>query len=391
MSLNIALLNDSFPPAIDGVANAVVNYAKFISEKHGDATVITPNYPHVIDNYPFEVCRYSSASLSRKMPYRVGNPFVPGAVKRMSSRNFDLLHVHSPFASSVFASEISMIKRKKIPTILTYHTKYNIEIDKYVVNPHFNKIARSFVLRNIRNADEVWAVSNGTVENLRHIGYHGEIIVMPNGTDFSLGKSPESDIREIDRMYALKNEFIMLFVGRMIWHKNLKIILDALKSLKSDGYYFKAFFVGEGPDRASVEQYARAIGVYDLTIFTGAIYDRDKVKAFFSRADLFLFPSTFDTSGLVVKEAAACGCPSVLARGSCAAEGAEHGISGMLSEENAEDFAKNIAEVMNNPELHQKLCIGAPEHLYTTWESCVDKAVARYYEVLENFNRKKKK
>ena len=41
-NLNICLVNDSFPPEIDGVANAVTNYADIITRCHGKATVVTP-------------------------------------------------------------------------------------------------------------------------------------------------------------------------------------------------------------------------------------------------------------------------------------------------------------------------------------------------------------
>lgn len=50
--INVCLLNDSFPPVIDGVANAVVNYGEIISTKNlGKATVVTPEYPGAVDGY----------------------------------------------------------------------------------------------------------------------------------------------------------------------------------------------------------------------------------------------------------------------------------------------------------------------------------------------------
>ena len=50
--LNICLMNDSFPPLVDGVANTVVNYAEVISSQLGSASVATPDYPGAVDNYP---------------------------------------------------------------------------------------------------------------------------------------------------------------------------------------------------------------------------------------------------------------------------------------------------------------------------------------------------
>ena len=72
---NICLMNDSFPPLIDGVANAVVNYANVIQSQYGEAVVATPQYPGTIDDYPFPVIRYPSLDTTRMVGYRTGLPF----------------------------------------------------------------------------------------------------------------------------------------------------------------------------------------------------------------------------------------------------------------------------------------------------------------------------
>ncbi len=388
--MKVALFNDSFPPVIDGVANAIENYARIITEKHGQAVVVTPNYPNVTDNYPFEVFRFSSAKFLGKMPYRVGNPFSPKTLLELNKKDFDIFHVHCPFASAVLARELILAKENHPPVVFTYHTKYEVDLDKYVPNKHLNKISRKFILSNINFADEVWAVSEGATESLRNLGFNGDIQVMPNGTDFKKGKASPADVAEIERMYLIKKDVPMfLFCGRMMWYKNVKIILDALKKLSDAGISYQAFFVGDGVDRPVIEQYSKELGIYKNTIFTGSIYDRDRLKAFFSRADLFMFPSTYDTSGLVVKEAAACYTASILVRNSCAAEGVEDGFSGVLCEENAEDFAKKLAELCKNPAAFETLGNNAAEHVYYSWEDSVAAAVKRYEIVLENHLRKK--
>lgn len=49
----------------------------FLQEKHCDVTVVTPNYKGVTDHYPFEVFRYHSIPLDKRIGYRAGNPFFP--------------------------------------------------------------------------------------------------------------------------------------------------------------------------------------------------------------------------------------------------------------------------------------------------------------------------
>ncbi len=384
---NIALLNDSFPPTIDGVANTVINYANILKKNgYANPVVVTPGYPGVVDEYIFDVYRYSSAKLTKTMPYRVGNPFSGKTEKFLKERELDLLHVHSPFASSLVARHlVKKTKDRHIPTVLTYHTKFEIDIERYVKFPPFASVARKFVSHNINLADEIWAVSNGTADSLKSFGYDRDIIIMPNGTDFEKGKASPSDIAEINRLYGIADEkLVFLYCGRMMWYKNIKITLDALKILNENGIGYKMIFVGDGPDKPDIEKYSNEIGINDNLIFAGAVRDRNKVKAYFSRADLFLFPSTYDTSGLVVKEAAACGCASALIKGCCAAEGVDDGISGLLAEEEtSESFAKTIMSAIMNEGLLKTIGNGAADKVYFSWEQSVELARKRYEIVIE--------
>ena len=132
MGLKIGLLNDSFPPTIDGVANTVKAYADILSEGCDEPVVITPKYPHVHDDYNYKVYRYSSIPTDKLLGYRAGNPFSPITISDLNLENFDLLHVHCPFASAVLASSIRTFSKKKIPLILTYHTKFDVDIEKRI-------------------------------------------------------------------------------------------------------------------------------------------------------------------------------------------------------------------------------------------------------------------
>ena len=73
----ICLLNDSFPPLIDGVANAVVNYAQRLTERGDAVTVATPAVPGADDSaFPFPVLRYPSFDTRKKLGYVSGRPAI---------------------------------------------------------------------------------------------------------------------------------------------------------------------------------------------------------------------------------------------------------------------------------------------------------------------------
>ena len=158
-----------------------------------------------------------------------------------------------------------------------------------------------------------------------------------------------------------------------------------MKKLDDAGTDFRMVFVGGGTDREAIVAYARELGLVDKVFFVDPIRDRDRIRAWYCRADLFLFPSTFDTNGLVVREAAACGLGSVLVGGSCAAEDVSDGINGLLIEENADSMAVCLQAVCRNPEKMREVGENAQRDIYISWDTAVRGAVERYGTVIENY------
>lgn len=378
---SVGLFNDSFPPAIDGVAQTVKNYAVHLSRRDCDVTVVTPKYKEAVDNYDFDVYRYPSIPTGNLIGYRAGIPFDPVTVRDLRNKKFDLMHIHAPFVSSVLVEVLN--HRPRVPTVLTYHTKFDQDIEKRVPISSARKAVISFVRRNVNAVDEVWVVTGASVQALRDIGYEGECRVMENGTDFSKGAASPARVAALREQYGLREDVpTFLFVGRMMWYKNIKLILDSLKILHQGGLAFRAVFVGDGYDAPAIQEYASVCGLSEKTIFTGAVRDREQLRVFYSAADLFLFPSTYDTSGIVVKEAAACDCPSLLVRGSCASEGAVHNVSALLTEEDAQNCADVIAAACYKKGFLKEIGIRAGKDLYLSWEDAVGRAYDRYREIL---------
>ena len=383
--LKVCLMNDSFPPAIDGVANAVTNYADIITREHGSAAVVTPYYPDADDSvYPYPVLRYPSIDTTKLVGYRAGVPFDPDLMEDLEKRGFDIIHSHCPITSTLLARGLREQINK--PVVFTYHTKFDIDIANAVSSKLLQEGAEALLVANITACDEVWTVSRGAGENLRKLGYQGDYRVMPNGVDFPQGRVDEALIAEVTAGFDLPEELpVFLFVGRMMWYKGIRIILDALKLLKEEGRDFRMVFVGAGGDKEEIVAYSHELGLDGTVLFSEPIRDRERIRAWYCRADLFLFPSTFDTNGLVVREAAACGLASVLVAGSCAAEDVDDGISGFLIEENADSMAAKLRELLAAPEAMKRVGEGAQTNIYISWETAVAGAYERYGAVIENY------
>ena len=360
--MKVTLLNDSFPPVIDGVANVVMNYAKILQEeKLADVMVATPAYPGAeYHSYPYWVVPYQSFDTTKIVKgYRAGNPLDIKEIVTMKEFAPDIIHSHCPVASTLLARTLRFYT--DAPLVFTYHTKFDIDIAKAVKSKLLQKEAIHALVSNIEACDEVWVVSRGAGENLRCLGYTGEYRVVSNGVDFAKGRVAPEKVAKVTDSYDLPEGIpVFLFVGRIVKYKGLPLILDALAKLSQDGVDFRMVFVGSGPE-----------------------YDREQLRAWNTRADLFLFPSTYDTNGIVVREAAACGLASVLIGGSCAAEGITDDRNGFLIEETPDAMYRLLKRV--GSDLAHLYDVGehAMNEIYISWEDSVHSAYERYGEIIE--------
>ena len=381
----ICLLNDSFPPTIDGVANAVLNYAGIIEESYGHSIVVTPYVSEADDSsYPFDVVRYPSIDTRKLFGYVTGYPFSPDAAHTIEEQHAEVLHTHCPVTSCLLARQLA--QSMQIPLIMTYHTKYDIDIANAVRSKHLQKGALTALLRNINACDEIWAVSKGAGENLMSMGYEGEYVVMRNGVDLPREKAAPELVLQATEGYDLpENIPCFLFIGRLMWYKGLKIILDALKQLDHKNIDFRMVFVGSGGDEAEVTAYTSELQLDRKVFFTGAISNRELLRAWYTRADLFLFPSTFDTNGLVVREAAASDTASVIIAGSCAAEGITDDRNGFLIEENADSLAAKLSALIASPDHIRQVGANAGAEIYLSWKDAIAQAYERYEIVIDRY------
>ena len=169
---SICLINDSFPPVTDGVANAVVNYAKNLTQDGKRATVVTPAYPDADDTqFGFPVVRYPSVDLTKLVGYHAGLPFSSQTLEKLVEQRFDLIHCHCPVTSAMLARALR--DRIHVPLVFTYHTKFDIDIANAIKGKLLQEEAKKVLVDNITACDEVWTVSHGAGENLKSLGYQG--------------------------------------------------------------------------------------------------------------------------------------------------------------------------------------------------------------------------
>ena len=380
---------EAFPPINDGAAQVVKNYAYWLNKMGDDSYAITAKNPGAADNYDFEVLRYNSVRLLIKKEYRTGIPQLDRTFcNHLKTIDFYITHSHSPFSAGKLG--LSTAKRLNIPCVMTFHTKFKDIVKNIVKTDFMTKIVLDRIMHPYNLADDVWTVSQSTVETLREYGYKGDIYVVENACDFEYGNHSEKDNDIINDKYSIpKDTPVFLFVGRMEYHKNVKLILKALKILHNDGYDYKMLMVGYGDKLCEFKKTAASYGLKDKIIFTGNINDRDQLKLMYLRSSAILFPSISDMSSLVIKEAAAMKRPAILIKGATTSEGVTDGENGFLIENDERQLANKTEMIIDNPAAARQAGENAYKTLYISWEQAVKKARQRYEYLIDRHKKRR--
>ena len=386
----IGIFNDNFPPILDGVALTAQNYAYWLHEKGHDVRVITdyaPKMKQVIKAAPYPINFVPSVPIPFRHPYRYGIPFIsPLFLHRWNKMQFDIVHAHCPFVTGDLAYSAS--QKQGIPMVATFHSKYRQDFEHNVKSPFIVDKMVKHIVRFFEKADEVWIPLPAVEETLREYGFKGHVEVVENGNDFYTPAAQIEAMRKEMReeLGLLPEETMLLFVGQHTWEKNIGFILDSLALIKDKP--FQLFMVGTGYAVREIKHRIKQLGLRDNVTLLGNIHDRERLKRIYAAADLFIFPSLYDTCGLVVREAAAMHTPSLMLGNSTAATAIHDGVDGFLSPDNTQEYAQRILTLMEHPELVARVGTKASKTISRSWESVIEEVILRYRDIQESYKLK---
>ena len=378
--LRIGEFTDTFLPIVDGVGRVVQAYSETLCKMGHQVTVVAPMYDTGFQGgFPFELVDYVGSSVPGMKQYKVGEAILDAHYrKRIRMIELDLVHAHSPFTAGSEAIRLAAVR--KLPLVATFHSKYYDDFLKATRSESIAKMGVKLVVGFYNRCDEVWAVGSNTADVLRKYGYEGEIQVMPNGA--TMRTVSPNDVQEVSRRWNLGSEPVILFVGQMDWKKNILTVLEACAEMKKQGQSFRLLLAGQGMDTEEIRQKIHDLNIQDRSEMLGHITDTSLLDALYARASIFAFPSLYDASPMVVREAAVMGTPSVLVRNSTAAEVIRHGENGLLCKNDPKDLARVIREALKDPARLKTIGQNARETIPVPWEKVLEKAVERYERLI---------
>jgi|GEM_PF-40297 len=389
--LRVAQCNDTFLPIVDGVGRVTFEYARALGQRGHECYVIAPmRNTGYLGKYPFELVDFTSVKVPGSPQYSTGIARLDSHYSaRIDQIKLDIVHAHSPGPSGLEAARLAA--KQGVPLIGTFHSKYHEDILRYIKSEGLAQIGVRYIVDFFDRCDEVWTVSNSAADTLRSYGYHGRIEVVPHGT--AIPTITQQDIDAARTQFSLSGDPVLLYTGQINWKKNLRLTLNAAANLYRQGLRFQLVLAGQGQDEAAIRALTQELEIAGLVRFTGHILDTRLLNGLYANASLFVFPSNYDTAGLVVREAAAAGVPSVVLAGSAPAEVVEDGANGFLCEDDAFSLSSVIARALNDPAKLKRIGAEAKRTIPQPWETVMDNVIDRYSALVdrEKFRLKRKR
>jgi len=386
--LVIGEFNDSFMPVMDGVGNVVKNYTIEMRRLGHTSYAIVPGYAEnpnfdTENGIDYTIRGREFYPIKRMRPYGIST-FPRTVRKELYGMPFDILHTHCPTFSAKLAMKIA--KKKNIPIVSTFHTFFKDDLLAYVSPLVANQIIR-IGMKFYRKCDEVWTPSEGAKKKIQtEYFYDGPIRVVENGCDMEV-PSPQDYIKMREEGFTIAksnpNLPTFIYVGQQKNEKNIPLILKTLDVLNKKGKDFTMLLVGEGKDKASFEHYVQEHNLSKKVKFLGRITNRKEIASLYCASSLFLFPSVYDTSCLVMREAAAFSLPTLFVNTACTSEGIRDGEDGFVIKEDVADFANKLTYLMENPKVLQYAGEGARKDIYRSWHDVSKNVENLYYDIIE--------
>lgn len=340
-------------PTIGGSGVVATELGKALAAKGNQVHFITYDQPVRLSalgkNIFYHEVMVSQYPLFQYTPYEL--VLTSKLVDVVKHEKLDVLHVHYaiPHASAAYmAQQILKDQGIHIPFITTLH---GTDITLVGKDSSFEPV----ITFSINNSNAVTAVSESLKQDtLRYFNVQPEIEVIPNFVCPERHLKPTNN--ELRENYAPNGERIIMHMSNFRGVKRVHDVVKTFAKIKEQ-IPAKMVFVGDGPDRFSVEQMCRDLGTCKDTYFLGKVKDVEEVVDI---ADLFILPSETESFGLAALEAMISKVPVITTNAGGLPEVMENGVSGFMSNVgDIEDMAKNALAILESSSSIERFREGA--------------------------------
>jgi len=383
--MHIIQVTPRFPPAIGGVEEHVYRISLELLRRGHKITIVTSN------DADYKTYLVQTEIMQGMYVYRfpLFMPkmfrefwFIPNISRILCQLKGDVIHAHGyRCLSSCTAACVAHFAH--IPFIFTPHGIYPPRsfinaLLKSTFDHAFGRLILNF-------SDRIIALSEHNVRLLLQIGASlDKIALVPNGVDveeFENLRRSEKILDELD-----SNGPILLYVGRIDWNKQIEKVVESMPLILKE--FPSAKFIIVGPDYANYTNQlldlARKLEVENSLVTTGKV-SRQRLREFYSIADTFILPSSYEGFGLSILEAMISRIPVVVSPSGGPGDILNHGVHAwLLKNVTPVEIFESIHAVLTDRRLRETLVNNAFELVKEkyTWKGVVDKLELIYNQVM---------
>lgn len=394
--MRIGLFTDSYPPYINGVSTSVETLKKSLEKLGHTVYVVTIGQDATTYDYDEKnrILKVPGISIGI-YDYRASSIYPVRVVNKIKSWKLNVIHSHTESCIGIFARLFA--KQFGVPLVHTYHTMYK-DYTYYVSRNHkyFDlgckkavEYLSKFYCDTTANAFIVPTIK--TYHLFRNeYNYEKDIYIVPTGIDCSRFQKKNLDQKKLEKVKKQlgykKNDFVVIFVGRMAQEKNIEFLLKSMVHIKNKN--IKLLLVGDGPDKKKYEELSKKLNVDKSVKFIGRVAWGD-MPYYYHNSNITITASLTETQGLTVIEAMSASLPVV-----CIDDEAFHtmvieGLNGRFFK-TEEECAKILDEVSKDKKqmhiLSNQAIMASKKYSLNEFANNV---LEVYKTAIDNFNNKK--
>ena len=355
--MKILMLTWEYPPrVVGGIARVVYDLSKTLIKDGHDVTVVTykeGDAPYFEDDKGVKVYRVDNYMINPNnfidWIMQLNFNLIAKANELIAKEgNFDVIHAHDWLVA--YAAK-TLKNSYNIPIVATIHATesgrnsgIHDETQRYINDTEWMLTYES---------SEVIVNSNymkNELQRLFGLPYE-KINVVPNGVNLNLFNGVERDYN-FRRKFAMDNEKIILFMGRLVYEKGIQHLIAAMPKILNGYHDAKLVICGKGGMMDELKAEANSLGISQKVYFAGYMNGKD-VQRMYKAADIAVFPSTYEPFGIVALEAMLSENPVVVSDIGGLNEIVQHRENGMKTYcGNPNSIADSILELLYD----HKLC-----------------------------------
>lgn len=227
----------------------------------------------------------------------------------------------------------------------------------------------------LQNADAVLALTEDMKQKMREI-CDRDISVVPNGIDLERFKISSGGKKE-------GNAKTIIFVGRLHPVKGVQYLIEAMAIVHQQMPDVKLVIVGDGMERARLEEFAEKLNLNGCIQFAGQV-PQESIPRFMHQADVFVLSSLSESFGIVNLEAMAAGLPIVATNVGGIPDIVEEGVNGYLvNAKNPDEIAERVLIFLQNDEMREEISANNREKAEMfTWSRVAEKVEKEYQKAI---------